>query len=316
MKLSVYWYLIVSFLYSFNAFSQDNMRIIKIGTGNKNALAYPVVSAMCEVFNKNNINNKVSCQAIETGGSGDNLNGIISGKYDMGVIKADMQYKAYNGVGTFSGKPYRELRTIIGLHNEFLTMIVKNNSQIKSFEDFKGKRVYIGNNGSGSRILVDKLLREVGWSQKDFKAIYEDQPNKIYDLFCQNKIDAAIYLIGHPNDIFSKTLKKCDVKLISFSRSEIQNYIDFFSHISTAIISKGTYKNQNYNINTFASQLLLASSTKVDEKIIYDFVQIIFEHQDELKSKVATLKYVSFFGLQANVIPFHNGAIRYYKTLN
>jgi hypothetical protein len=292
------------------------MRIIKIGTGNKNALAYPVVSAMCEVFNKNNINNKVSCQAIETSGSGDNLNGIISGKYDMGVIKADMEYNAYNGVGTFSGKPYRELRTVLGLHNEFLTMIVKNNSQINNFEGFKGKRVYIGNNGSGSRILADKLLKEIGWNKKDFKEIYEDQPDKIYDLFCQNKIDAAIYLVGHPNDIFAKTLKKCDVKLISFSRKEIESYIDFFPHISTAIISKGTYKNQNHNIDTFASQLLLASSTKIDEKIIYDFVQIIFEHQNELKAKVATLKYVSFFGSQVNVIPFHNGAIRFYKTLN
>ena len=83
---------------------------------------------MCNIFNKNNLDNKVSCQAIETGGSEDNLNGIVSGKYDMGVIKADMQYNAYNGVGTFSEKPYRELRTVLGLNNEFLTIIVKNNS--------------------------------------------------------------------------------------------------------------------------------------------------------------------------------------------
>jgi len=316
MKLSVYLYFIVSVLYSFNAFSQDNLRVIKIGTGNKNVLAYPVVSAICDIFNKNNLDNKISCQAIETGGSEDNLNGIISGKYDMGVIKADMQYNAYNGVEIFSEKPYRELRTVIGLHNEFLTMIVKNNSKIKSFEDFKGKRIYIGNSGSGSRVLVGKLLQEVGWNKEDFKAIYEDRPDKIYDLFCQNKIDAAIYLVGHPNDIFTKTLKNCDVKLISFSRKEIESYIDFFPHIKLAKISKRTYKDQDLDIKTFASQLLLASSTKIDEKIIYDFVQIIFEHQDELKSKVATLKYVSFFGSQVNVIPFHNGAIRYYKTIN
>lgn len=316
MKLTLCLCCIVSFLYSTVAFSQDNKKVITIGTGNKNALAYPVVSAMCDIFNKNNLDNKVSCKAIETGGSEDNLDGIVSGKYDMGVIKADMQYNAYNGVGTFYGKPYRELRTVLGLHNEFLTMIVKNNSKINSFEDFKYKRVYIGNNGSGSRILVDKLLKEIGWNKKDFKAIYEDQPDKIYDLFCQNKIDAAIYLVGHPNDIFTKTLKKCDVKLISFSRKEIESYIDFFPHVSTAVISKRTYKSQNYDINTFASQLLLASSTKIDEKIIYDFVQIMFEHQEELKSKVTILKGTSLFGSQVNVIPFHDGAVRYYKTLN
>ncbi len=316
MKKTLYLCFIVSFLYSSAAFSQDNGRIIKIGTGNKSALAYPIVSAICDIFNKNNLGKKVSCRAIATGGSEDNLDGIVSGRYDMGVIKADMQYNAYNGIGIFAEKPYRDLRTVFGLHNEYLTMIVKNNSKISSLKDFENKRVYIGNNGSGSRILVDKLFKEIGWGKQNFKEIYEDQPDKIYDLFCENKIDAAIYLVGHPNDIFVKTLKKCNVKLLSFSRREIENYIDFFPHIYVGKISKKTYQDQNYDINTFVSQLLLASSSKVDEKIVYDFVQIIFEHQEELKSKIILLKGTSFLNSQVNVIPFHNGAMRYYETLN
>lgn len=316
MRFTLYLCCIVSFCYTHGAYAQSNQRTIKIGTGSKNALAYPIVSAMCDIFNKNSLNKEVFCQVISTGGSEDNLDGIINGKFDMGVIKADMQYNAYNGIGIFAGKPYRDLRTLFGLHNEYLTMIVKNNSKINSFGDFKNKRVYIGNNGSGSRILVDKLFKEIGWKKQDFKEIYEDQADTIYDLFCQNKIDAAIYLVGHPNDIFVKTLKKCDVKLISFSRREIENYIDFFPHIYTGKIAKGTYKNQNNDIDTFASQLLLASSSKVDEKIIYDFTQIMFEHQDELKSKIKMLKGVSFLNSGVNVIPFHNGAMRYYKTLN
>jgi TRAP transporter TAXI family solute receptor len=316
MKRTLYLCWIVSILYSGNIFAQNSHKIIKIGTGNKNALAYPVVSAICDIFNKNTLNKTISCKAIETGGSEDNLDGIISGKFDMGVIKADMQYNAYNGVGIFNGKSYRDLRTVFGLHNEFLTMIVKNNSEINNFGDFINKRVYVGNKGSGSRILVDKLFKEIGWTNQDFKEIHEDQADKIYDLFCQNKIDAAIYLVGHPNEIFAKTLKECNIKLISFSRKEIEDYIDFFPHIFTGVITKNTYKNQNNDIHTFVSQLLLASSSKVDEKIIYDFVQVIFEHQEELKSKISILKETSLLGSQTNVIPFHNGAVRYYKTLN
>jgi hypothetical protein len=303
-------------LYSSSVLAQDATRVIKIGTGNKNALAYPVLSAICKVFNKNNLHKKISCQAIPTGGSEDNLNGVINGQYDMGVIKADMQYNAYNGIGIFAGKPYRDLRTVFGLHNEYLTMMVKNGSGINSFKDFKNKRFYLGNIGSGSRILVEKLLSKIDWQKQDFKSINEDQPDKIYDLFCKNKIDAAIYLVGHPNDIFIKTLKDCNTKLIGFSKSEIENYIDFFSHIFIASISKKTYLNQNQDINTFASQLLLATSDRLDEKIIYDFVQIIFEHQDELKSIVPILNGASFLGVGVNVIPFHDGAVRYYKTIN
>jgi TRAP transporter TAXI family solute receptor len=195
-------------------------------------------------------------------------------------------------------------------------MIVKNNSRINNFGDFINKRIYVGNKGSGSRILADKLFKEIGWTNQDFKEIHEDQADKIYDLFCENKIDAAIYLVGHPNEIFAKTLKECDAKLISFSRKEIEDYIDFFPHIFTGMITKNTYKNQNDDIHTFVSQLLLASSSEVDEKIIYDFVQVTFEHQEELKSKIPMLKEASFLGSQTNVIPFHIGAMRYYKTLN
>lgn len=310
MKNFIIFFFIISFLYSSIANSSP-VNQIKIGTGNKNALAYPILSSICEIFNKYNLDKKTSCIAVSTGGSEDNLNGIINGKYDAGVIKADMEYNAYNGIGIFANKPYRDLRNIIGLHSEYLTLIVKNNINIKSFEDFKNRRIYIGNKGSGSRILVDKLFKDNGWSFSNFKEIYEDEPDKIYDLFCNNKIDGAIYLVGHPNKIFAKTLKECNVKLIGFSRKEMEQYVDSFRYMSPAIIKKGTYPNQNLDINSFSSQLLLATSTKIDEKIIYNFVEIVSENFQELQSQNLALKNSLLFGQEINVIPLHKGAEKF-----
>jgi TRAP-type uncharacterized transport system substrate-binding protein len=75
--------------------NQNYDKIIRIGTGSKKALAYPTASAICDIYNKYNIYSNITCQAISTGGSEDNLNGIMSGEFDMGVIKTDMQYDAY-----------------------------------------------------------------------------------------------------------------------------------------------------------------------------------------------------------------------------
>lgn len=306
---------IVIFSFWHNAFAKvDEIKIIKIGTGNKNALAYPIISDMCRIFNKYNLNKNLSCEAIETGGSEDNLNGIINGKYDAGVIKADMEYNAYNGIGAFANRPYRDLRNIIGLHKEYLTLIVKNNSNINSLGDFKNKRIYLGNEGSGSRILVEKLFADIGWKNSNFKEIYENTPDKIYDLFCENKIDGAIYLVGHPNKIFSQTLKDCDTKLISFSRQEIEKYIDSFRYIYPSTIKNGTYPNQKNDINTFGSQLLLATSVNLDEKIIYDFVQIISEHYLELQNQNPVLKNTKLFGSEITAIPLHKGSSRFYNN--
>lgn len=298
-------------------YSKDNnQKIIKIGTGNKDALAYPILSSICDTFNKNNTYSNVRCQAISTGGSEDNLDGIISKKYDAGVVKSDMEYNAYNGIGVFAGKPYRDLRTIFGLHNEYLTIIVKNGAKIDGLKDFKGRRVYIGNKGSGSRIMVDKLFTVNGWKNQDFKAIHEESSDKIHDLFCNDEIDAAIYLIGHPNNIFARTLKDCDVKLIGFSKQEIEKYVDIFRHISPAVVKKGTYPNQKQDISTFASQLLLASSVDLDEETVYNFVKIISEHYSEIQKNNPNLQEVVLFSPEIKVIPLHKGAIRFYKNSN
>lgn len=308
--------LIVSFLFVSSAYSNTNDTIINIGTGSKDALAYPIISSICETFNKYILNKDLRCIAISTGGSEDNLKGIDSGKYDAGVIKADMGYNAYNGIGIFSGNPYRDLRSIFGLHNEYLTMIVKKGSNIESLKDFKGKKVYIGNKGSGSRTLVDRLFLDIGWKDSDFKEIHEEPSDQIYNLFCKDKIDAAIYLIGHPNNIFIKTLSKCNTKMISFSRKEIENYIDIFRHIYPATIKKGTYHEQKHDISTFSSQLLLTASKNIDEETIYNFVKIVSDHYEEIQSKNPTLQGTSLFSPEVNALPLHKGATRFYKNYN
>ncbi len=272
------------------------------------------MNSICQTYKKYNLNGGKKCAVISTAGSEENLEGIYSKKYSTGVIKADMAYNSYNGIGIFAGKPYRNLRSLFGLHNEYLTMIVSQKSGIKSLQDFKGKNIYVGNKGSGSRVLVDKLFSQAGWKNNDFASIHEEPTDKIHDLFCSKKIDAAIYLIGHPNNIFEKTLSDCDVKMISFSRKEIESYVDNFRHIYPAVIKKGTYANQKYDINTFASQLLLTTDASLDEEAAYNFVKIVAEHYPEIQEKNPSLRNVPLFSREVNAVPLHKGAVRFYNN--
>ena len=317
MKFAQNIIFIVSFLFILVVLPKNSeAKVIKIGTGSKDALAYPILLSICEIFNQHHLSKGESCEVFSTAGSEDNLSRIVTGKYDAGVIKSDMEYNAYNGIGVFAGKPYRELRTVIGLHQEYLTIIIKNSSNIKELKDVKGKRIYIGNKGSGSRLWVDKLFSINDWKNSDFRELSEESADKIYNLFCNNKVDAAIYLIGHPNNIFINTLKDCDAKLIGFSRKEIEKYVDVFRYISPAMIKKGTYPNQKQDINTFASQLLLAASSNLDEKLVYDLVKIISENGEKFRTKNPALKGTSFFGSEMAIIPLHNGSLRYQKNQN
>lgn len=307
----------VSFLITSYAYAaQSSKRVIRIGTGNKSAIAYPTMSSICDIFNKKNSHRNISCKAIQTGGSEENLKGIMSGKYDAGVIKADMEYDAYNGIGVHKGKPYRELRTVFGLHSEYLTILVKNGLRINSFKDFEGKRVYLGNEGSGSRVMVNKLLDANKWTKNSFKEVRDDPADSIKNLFCNNEIDAAIYLVGHPNKIFTETLERCDTKIIGFSRKEVEDYVDLFRYASLSKVNKRTYENQKQDISTLSSQLLLATSSVVDEEIIYSFVQIIAENYPEIQISNPILRSSDLFSSQISVIPLHKGTRRYFNSLH
>ena len=159
-------------------------------------------------------------------------------------------------------------------------------------------------------------FNETGWKESDFGEIHEESSDQIYNLFCNKKIDAAIYLVGHQNSIFNKTLKECGTKMISFSRREIESYVDIFRHVYPATIKRGTYQNQKGDINTIASQLLLATSEKLDEEMVYNFVQIISEHYPEIQKKNPNLYGASLFGPEINVIPLHKGVARFHKNSN
>jgi len=314
MKFLVAFICFVSFLITSLSSFAAGAEVINVGTGNVNALAYPIMSSICDTYNKHSVRKGIRCVVTSTSGSEDNLEGIFSGKYNAGVIKADMSYNAYNGIGIFVRNPYRKLRSIFGLHNEYLTILARDDSGIKSLNDFKGRRVYIGNKGSGSRIMVDKLFSKAGWKNEDFQEIHEEPTDRIHDLLCGDKVDAAIYLIGHPNKIFAKTLADCKVKMISFSRKEVESYVDSFRQVYPAVIKKGTYPNQKFDIHTFASQLLLTTSEDFDEELIYNFVQIVSENYKEIQEKNPQLKAMELFSKEVNAIPLHKGAARFYGS--
>lgn len=307
MKKVVWLILVVSFLYSRNCLGKE---IIGIGTGSKNALAYPVVKTMCDTYNKYNVYDNLKCYAVETGGSKENLDGIISGAYDAGVVKSDIEYNAYNGIGGNGGKEIG-LRNIFGLHEEYLTLAARKDSGIRNFRDFKGHKVYIGNNGSGSRIMVEKLLNYLGWDRSNFEYVDESESREIGKLFCEKKIDAAIYLVGHPNHIFQEALRKCDINLISFSRRELEEYVDIFRYVKLSKIRKETYKEINEDIETLSSQLMLVTSDRVNEKFIYNFVKIITSHFEEIKKKNKSLEGIDLFDPDVRVIPLHKGSERF-----
>ena len=293
----------------------DN-QFVTIGTGGVTGVYYPTGGAICRLVNKTRKEHGIRCSVESTGGSVYNLNTIAAGELDMGVAQSDWQYHAYNGTSKFEDKgPNKDLRAVFSVHPEPFTMVARADSGIKNFMDIKGKRVNIGNPGSGQRGTMEVMMDAAGIKMSDLKLASELKAAEQSKALCDNKVDAMVYVVGHPNGSIKEATTSCDSVLVNVTGKAVDKLIKDNSYYRTATIPGGMYRGSDKDVKTFGVGATFVSSAKVPEKVIYNVVKAVFENFDDFKKlhpAFANLKKEEMIkdGLSA---PLHKGAVKYYK---
>ena len=295
---------------------QAETTFVTIGTGGVTGVYYPTGGAIARLVNKGRKAHGIRCSVESTGGSVYNLNAIRAGELDMGVAQSDMQYYAVHGKDKFADAgPDKDLRAVFSVHPEPFTVVARTDSGIKDFMDLKGKRVNIGNPGSGQRGTVEVLMGALGWTKKDFKLASELKAAEQSSALCDNKIDAMIYTVGHPNGSIKEATTSCDAVIVSVTGMAVDKLVADNDYYRTATIPGGMYRGTDTDTMTFGVGATFVSSTKVPEKVIYEIVKAVFENFDDFKKlhpAFGVLKKEEMIkdGLSA---PLHDGAKKYYK---
>ncbi len=289
---------------------------ITIGTGGVTGVYYPTGGAICRLVNKGRKAHGVRCSVESTGGSVYNLNTIRAGELDMGVAQSDWQYHAYNGTSKFKEQgANKALRAVFSVHPEPFTVVARADSEIKNFSDLKGKRVNIGNPGSGQRGTMQVVMDALGWKKSDFALASELKAAEQSKALCDNKIDAMIYVVGHPSGSIKEATTSCDSVLVNVTGPVIDKLVAENSYYRTATIPAGMYRGNDQETQTFGVGATFVSSAKVPEKTVYQVVKAVFENFDDFRKlhpAFANLKKEEMVkdGLSA---PLHKGAVKYYK---
>ncbi len=290
--------------------------IITIGTGAITGVYYPAGGAICRLMNVKRKEHGIRCFVESTGGSIYNLHALRNHDIDFGIVQSDWQYNAYHGKGDFaSGPAFKELRSVFSLHAEMFTVAVREGNGIATFDDLKGKRVNIGNPGSGMRAIMEDLLKIKGWSHASFASVSETSPGEAMRDFCTKKIDAMVFAAGHPNGIIQELTAQCGAKLIAVQGKEVDKLLKDSPYYSRTVIPGGMYRGNNSNIPTFGVKATLVTTAEESETAVYEMVKSVFEHFNDFKTLhfvFATLDKDRMLesGLSA---PLHPGAARYYK---
>ncbi|MCQ1061076.1 TAXI family TRAP transporter solute-binding subunit [Photobacterium sp. DNB23_23_1] len=289
---------------------------ITIGTGSVTGVYYPTGGAICKLVNKDRKEHNVRCSVESTGGSIYNVNTMRAGELDFGIVQSDWQYHGYNGTSKFEEQgPYKKLRAVFSLHTEPFNIIARTDAGINGVEDLKGKRVNIGNPGSGDRATMGVVMDAMGWTNKDFKLASELKGSERSQALCDNKIDAFVYVVGHPNGSIKEATTSCDAKLIPATGPKIDQIVADNPYYAKSTVPGGMYKGTDGDVNSFGVAATLVSSSDVSDDVVYAVVKSVFENFDTFKRlhpAFANLKPEDMVkdGLS---IPLHPGAVKYYK---
>jgi TRAP transporter TAXI family solute receptor len=294
------------------AYAQE--KFITIGTGGQTGVYFVVGQSICRLVNRGSADHGLKCTAPSTGGSIANINAIKAGDMDMGVAQSDWQYHAYNGTSKFDGNKFGEERAVFSVHGEPFTVIARADAGITSFADLKGKRVNIGNPGSGQRATMEVVMDALGWTLDDFALASELKPAEQAAALGDNKVDAIIYTVGHPNGSIQEAVSTVDAVLVPVTGPEIDKLIADNPFYAAATVPGGMYEGSPDDIATFGVKATFVTSSAVDDDVVYEVVKAVFDNFDRFKRlhpAFENLKEEEMIkdGLSA---PLHPGAAKYY----
>ena len=298
--------------------SAADQRFISIGTGGVTGVYYPTGGAICRLVNKDRKEHGIRCSVESTGGSTYNVNTIRAGELEFGVAQSDVQYHSYNGTGDFaSAGPFKELRSVFSVHPEPVTIVARKDAGIANFDDLKGKRVNIGNAGSGTRTTWEIIEKAAGWQRSDLKLAAELKSAETGQALCDNKIDAYFWLVGHPAALVQETVSTCEANLVNVTGPVFDKLVSENPYYRHASIPGGMYPGNPNETKTFGVGATFVSSAAVPDDVVYVVAKAVMSNLDDFRKL-----HPAFANLQAEEMvkaalsaPLHPGAEKAYKEL-
>ena len=291
-------------------------KFVTIGTGGQTGVYYVVGQSICKLVNRDIAKTGIKCTAPSTGGSVANLNSIRSGDQNMGVAQSDQQFNALKGLGAFADQgPWDDLRAVFGVHPELFTVVARKDAGINSFDDLKGKRVNIGNPGSGQRATIEAIMEAKGWDNSVFKLASELKSSEQSQALCDNKIDAMVFFVGHPSGSIQEATSSCEAVIVPVTGGEISKLVEEKPYYTVGKVPGGMYAGTDSDVETFGVVATFVSSTASDSDTIYAVVKAVFDNFDRFKAlhpAFANLEKEKMVteGLSA---PLHEGAEKFFK---
>ena len=284
-----------------------------LATGGTSGTYYPFGGAIANIWNTKIENMNVTAQA--TGASAENLRLISNGDAEYAIVQNDVMDYANNGSDMFEGKKIENLASVGTLYPEVVQIAASKNSGIKTVADLRGKRVSVGDAGSGVEFNAKQILEGYGITMKDIQKnnlSFKESAEGIQN----GTLDACFITAGVPNSALQELAFTAGLILIPVDGAQADSICSKYSFYTKTTIPAGTYKGTDTDTPALAIKATLAVSAKLDENTVYDMTKALFDNLDELSSAHAKGKEVSAKNAVEGISdPLDPGAAKYFKEI-
>ncbi len=295
-------------------------KFVTIGTGGVTGVYYPTGGAIAKIVNTKKDQYGIRCTVESTGGSVFNVNAIMQGDLEFGVVQSDRQFQAMNGIAEWKDAgPQKNLRSVFSIHPETFFIVASESSGIKKFTDLKGKRVAVGNPGSGQRQNFIDILEAYGMSHSDFAKAEDLKPAESPKMLQDGRIDAFIYTVGNPAGMIKEaTAGREKVRFVPIDDAQLTTLTKKFPYYVKAKIPIAFYEQaaNKEDVPTFAVKATFVTRADMPDEVVYAITKEVFDNLEDFKKL-----HEAFSGLtkqemiQGLSAPMHPGAIKYYKEV-
>jgi len=287
-------------------------QFITIATGGTAGVYYPLGGAMAEIFNQNVAGVNASVQA--TGASVANVNMIAQSQVELALIQNDIAFYAANAQEMFQNR-IGNLRGIATLYPEVIQLVARADAGIQSIADLRGKRVAVGDAGSGTEANARQILAAAGLTYNDITVRYlsfAEASNNLRD----GHIEAAFVTAGIPTAAIQDIAAQRDIVIVPIGADLLEKLRADYPFYTGVTIPGGTYRGVNNDVHTVAVKAMLVVRADLSEDLVYNMTKAFFSNLDRMAAAHASGRLISLdSALDGMPIEVHPGAARYYAEV-
>ena len=289
---------------------------VTIGTGSMTGVYYPTGNAIAKMINEEKKKYGIRASVESTAGSVYNINAVLGGDLTFGIAQSDRQYQASKGLQEWKAQgPQKKLRAVCSFHPEIISLVAAADSGIKTLKDLKGKRVNIGNPGSGQRGNSIDVLAQAGIDvEKDLKVeslTASEAPKMVQD----NRIEAFFYTVGHPSGAITEaTTGRRKVSFIPITGMEALLKRSPFYAVAQIPVGKYPQAVNDKDVPSIGVKATLVTSSDVADATVYAITKELFENLETFKKLHPAFESLTTENmLEGLSAPLHPGAEKYFR---